>query len=99
MSRLRIRVTGWPRRALVLTDTPDPDCPDCEGEGAIEFDYGDPETGEYDGTDSEPCPCWNDTRRLVLLPLPLPRRPRLLRRGCGGRDPWVPGGYSNEPPF
>lgn len=97
LPRLRVRVTDWPRRALVLTDTPAPDCPDCEGEGAIEFDYGDPETGEYDGTDWEPCACWDDTRRWVLLPLP--RLPRWLRRRRTVRDPWGPDGYSNEPPF
>ncbi|MFE9020146.1 hypothetical protein ACFYNL_16495 [Streptomyces sp. NPDC007808] len=95
MIRLRIQVTHWPRRALVLTDTPRPDCPDCEGVGGIPHDYGD-HNGEYAGTDIEFCPCWTEWRRALL---PLPRRPRWLRRRDSGRDPWGPSGYSNEPPF
>ncbi|WP_449349609.1 hypothetical protein [Streptomyces shaanxiensis] len=95
MFRLRIQVAHWPR-ALILTDTPRPDCRDCEGLGGFAYDYGD-HTGEYAGTDWEPCECWNENRRWVLLPLP--RRPWWLRRRDGGRDPWGPGGYSNEPPF
>ncbi len=31
--RLRITRTTWPRPALVLTDTPRPRCPDCQGRG------------------------------------------------------------------
>ena len=96
MIRLRIQVAHWPRRSLVLTDTPRPDCTDCRGEGAIEYPYGD-EFGEYDGSDWEMCGCWNENRRWRLLPLP--RRPRWLRRRDGGRDPWGRGGYSDEPPF
>ncbi|MEU9174101.1 hypothetical protein AB0D34_41130 [Streptomyces sp. NPDC048420] len=96
MIRLRIQVAHWPRRALILTDTPRPDCRDCEGEGGFEYDYGD-HTGEYAGTDWEPCGCWNESRRWALLPLP--RRPQWLRRRDGGRDPWARDGYSNEPPF
>ncbi|GAA4910257.1 hypothetical protein ACFPM3_11290 [Streptomyces coeruleoprunus] len=85
--RLRIRKTYWPRHALILTDTPRPDCPDCDGEGGHNYDYGDWATGEYAGTDWEPCPCWNEDRYWVLLPLPcLPRRTPA-------------GGYSDEPPF
>ncbi|MCJ0868912.1 hypothetical protein [Streptomyces sp. AP-93] len=80
--RLRIRRTAWPRPALILTDTPQPSCPLCLGEGGHNHDYGD-HNGEYAGTDWEPCTCWDETRRLVLLPLP-PRRS---------------GGYSDEPPF
>ncbi|MFJ4524489.1 hypothetical protein ACIP4Y_26680 [Streptomyces sp. NPDC088810] len=87
MIRLRIQLTHWPRRALVLTDTPHPDCPECDGDGGIGNAYGDPETGEYAGTDWEPCTCWNETRRWVLLPLP-----RSLRRTR-------PDGYTTEPPF
>ncbi|MGW8542233.1 hypothetical protein ACWGM4_17215 [Streptomyces albidoflavus] len=90
--RLRVQRATWPRPALVLADTPDWDCPECEGDGWFEQDYGDYETGEYAGTDSWPCTCWNESRRWVLLPLP--RRPRWLRRTGTGRDPW-----SNEPPF
>ncbi|MGM9386144.1 hypothetical protein [Streptomyces antibioticus] len=94
--RLRIRVTHQPRRALVLTDTPRPNCPDCRGEGGTEQHYGD-HTGEYAGTDWDVCPCWDDTRRTVLLPLP--HRPRWLRRHTQYRDPWAPAGYSDKPPF
>ncbi|WP_338682172.1 hypothetical protein QD712_06935 [Streptomyces acidiscabies] len=86
MIRLRIRVVDWPRRALVVTDTPRPDCPVCEGLGGIEHPYGDA-SGEYAGSDWEPCGCWDDSRRWTLLPLP-----RRLRRT-------PPGGYSSEPPF
>ncbi|WFB08267.1 hypothetical protein LRS74_15300 [Streptomyces sp. LX-29] len=97
MIRLRIQVADWPRRSVVLTGTPLSDCSNCEGLGGIEHDYGDYETGEYAGTDWEPCPCWNESRRWTLLPLP--RRPRWLRRRDHGRDPWGPGGDSDEPPF
>ncbi|MEV5438723.1 hypothetical protein AB0K80_22335 [Streptomyces sp. NPDC052682] len=97
MLRLRIQLTDWPRRALVLTDTPRPGCPECGGEGGTNRDYGDPFTGEYAGTEWEPCACWDENRRWPLLPLP--RLPRRLRRRDRGRDPWSPGGYSNEPPF
>ncbi|MFB7517432.1 hypothetical protein [Streptomyces sp. NPDC056144] len=85
--RLRIHWTTWPRPALVLTDTPRPDCTCCDGDGGHNYNYGDYETGEYAGTDWDPCNCWDDTRRWTLLPLP-----RLTRRQ--GR-----GGYSDEPPF
>ncbi|MER7965321.1 hypothetical protein [Streptomyces ardesiacus] len=95
MIRPRLGVVGCPRRALALTDTPRPDCPDCDGTGGIEHPYGD-ETGEYAGSDWELCPCWTG-RRVVLLPLP--RRPRWLRRRADYRDPWGPAGYSDEPPF
>jgi hypothetical protein len=94
--RLRIQVAHWPRRALVLTDTPRPDCVDCDGHGGIEYPYGD-ENGEYAGSNWEPCVCWDETRRWFLLPLP--RRPRWLRRDKDAADPWGPGAYSNEPPF
>ncbi|WP_328895249.1 hypothetical protein [Streptomyces sp. NBC_00236] len=83
MIRLRFQLTGWDRRTLVLTDTPRPDCPDCDGTGGFAYDYGD-HTGEYAGTEWDPCPCWNEDRRWTLLTLP--------RRTA--RDPW-----SNEPPF
>lgn len=96
LPRLRLGVVGSPRRALVLTDTPRPDCRNCDGEGGFEYDYGD-HNGEYAGTDWEPCVCWNEQRRWLLLPLP--RRPRWLRRRGDNRDPWGPAEYSDEPPF
>ncbi|MET9056748.1 hypothetical protein ABZX99_02875 [Streptomyces antibioticus] len=83
MIRLRIKVIDWPRRALALTDTPRPNCPNCRGEGGnahVSVDAN----GEYDGTDWYPCDCWDENRRLILLPLPR-------------HTP--PGGYSDEPPF
>lgn len=87
--RIQVQVTHCPRRALVLTDTPHPDCSNCGGWGGIEHPYGD-HNGDYAGSDIEPCGCWNETRRWPLLPLP--RRPRWLYRRR-------PGGYSDEPPF
>ncbi|QEU92856.1 hypothetical protein [Streptomyces kanamyceticus] len=95
MARLRIKRTNWPRPALILTDTPRPDCRDCEGEGGIEEDYGDNATGEYAGTHWYACTCWNEQRRWVLLPLPRRRRWRSRR----DLDPWAANGYSDEPPF
>ncbi|MGW4028497.1 hypothetical protein ACWEFL_04115 [Streptomyces sp. NPDC004838] len=91
--RLRIRTTNWPRRALILTDTPRPDCPGCDGEGGYNRDYGDYHTGEYAGTEWDPCHCWNEDHSWVLFPLP-----RLPRRRQPYTDPWS-SGYSNEPPF
>ncbi|MER6500197.1 hypothetical protein ABT218_12595 [Streptomyces sp. NPDC001455] len=93
MLRFRVQRATWPRPALVLTDTPHPACPDCQGEGGHNRDYGDYETGEYAGTEWDPCDCWDETRRWALLPLP--RRPRWLRRRRPVDDPWA----SNEPPF
>ncbi|MFK0290082.1 hypothetical protein ACIQU6_06310 [Streptomyces sp. NPDC090442] len=90
MFRLRVQRATWPRPALVLTDTPRPDCPGCEGDGGTAYDYGDPETGEYAGTGWEPCTCWDPDRRWLLMPLP--RLSRVLRRS-------PPSGYSDEPPF
>ncbi|WFB08372.1 hypothetical protein LRS74_15915 [Streptomyces sp. LX-29] len=93
MARLRIRRVTWPRAALVLADTPRPDCRLCDGDGGTAHDYGDYETGEYAGTEWDPCPCWNEDRSWVLLPLP-----RLPRRRQPHVDPWG-NGYSDEPPF
>jgi hypothetical protein len=95
MPRLRIRLTDWPRRALILTDTPRPDCPDCDGEGGRTYDYGDPETGEYAGTEWDPCPCWNEHRQWTLIPLPRLPHHRRHRQG----DPWAANAHSDEPPF
>lgn len=96
MTRLRIQRATWSRRSLVLTDTPRPDCSNCDGFGGIEHDYGD-HTGDYAGTEWEPCLCWNEQHRWTLLPLP--RLPRWLRRHRAIRDPWSANGYSDEPPF
>ncbi|MFF4642220.1 hypothetical protein [Streptomyces sp. NPDC001389] len=41
MLRLRIHRATWPRPALILTDTPSPACPDCQGEGGHNHDYSD----------------------------------------------------------
>ncbi|MER6782713.1 MULTISPECIES: hypothetical protein [unclassified Streptomyces] len=95
MQRLHIRQITWSRRALVLGDMPRPDCPDCQGEGGHNHDYGDYDTGEYAGTEWEPCHCWNEDDYRVLLPLP-----RLPRRRTPHADPWAThSGYSDEPPF
>ncbi|WP_327384446.1 MULTISPECIES: hypothetical protein [unclassified Streptomyces] len=91
--RPRIHRITWPRPALVLTDTPDPDCTVCRGEGGQNCDYGDYETGEYAGTEWEPCHCWDETRRWVLIPLL-----RLPRRRRTSPDPWA-SAHNNEPPF
>ena len=90
MPRLRLRRITWPRRALVLGDTPRPDCADCGGEGGWNRDYGDYETGEYAGTEWDPCRCWDEDRYWVLLPLP-----RLPCRRVPHVDPWA----TDEPPF
>ncbi|MGW8378430.1 hypothetical protein [Streptomyces sp. ODS28] len=89
MARLRILYTDC-RPGLVLTDTPRPNCWACGGEGGHWRDYGDPETGEYAGTEWDPCPCWDDTRVRTLLPLPRIRLPWRKHNS---------GGYSDEPPF
>ncbi|MFD4025572.1 hypothetical protein ACFWRV_18960 [Streptomyces sp. NPDC058576] len=88
MPRLRVQLTGWDRRTLILTDTPDPDCPRCDGDGGFGYDHGDHE-GEYAGTEWEPCLCWDETRRWTLF-----RFPRIRHRRRGARDPW-----GIEPPF
>ncbi|MFF7022237.1 hypothetical protein ACFY97_14615 [Streptomyces klenkii] len=99
MLRIRLKVTDWPCRALILTDTPNPHCADCAGEGGNAYDYGD-ESGEYAGTEWDSCRCWDESRRWIVLPLPRLRRPRFLRRlRHADRDPWGPAGYSDEPPF
>jgi hypothetical protein len=67
--RLRILLAHWPHRALVLMDTPRPNCPDCDGDGEIASYVGN-STGEYIDTEWDPCLCWNRDRRWVLLPLP-----------------------------
>ncbi|MFJ3193749.1 hypothetical protein ACIQKE_36330 [Streptomyces griseoviridis] len=93
MLRLRLQIVHWPRPLLVLADTPRPRCPDCQGDGGIEYPYGD-ENGDYAGSHWDPCPCWTEQRWPLL---PLPRRPRWLRRTAP--DPWGRNGYSDEPPF
>ncbi|MEV5198068.1 hypothetical protein [Streptomyces sp. NPDC053720] len=85
--------TAWRRSTLILTDTPRPDCPDCLGEGGHHHDYGDYETGEYAGTEWEPCNCWDEDCYWTLFRLP--HRPQWLRRNRPDTDPWA----SDEPPF
>jgi hypothetical protein len=80
--RLRLRIRPGPR-ALVLTDTPDPNCRRCGGRGGRVYLSGDPAFGDAE-PDWAPCDCWDDAREWTLLPLPR-RRP--------------PGGYSDKPPF
>jgi hypothetical protein len=88
-------VTGWSRWTLTLTDTPRPNCPDCQGEGGWNRDYGDHETGEYAGTEWDPCHCWNENRSWILL-----RLPRIPCRRQPDIAPWAPAsGSSDEPPF
>lgn len=65
MTRWRIRYTTWPRPALILTDTPRPDCRDCDGTGEIEAGTPDREEPDY-----WPCNCWDPARTRILLPLP-----------------------------
>ncbi|MEU7020953.1 hypothetical protein ABZ990_09915 [Streptomyces sp. NPDC046203] len=84
--RLRIRRTDWPRPAVILADTPRPDCPDCQGYGGHTRRFGDPYGdgfSEYGGPVWESCPCWDENRRWTVLPLPRCRM----------------SGYSDEPPF
>ncbi|MGW7307382.1 hypothetical protein ACWGI1_17600 [Streptomyces sp. NPDC054835] len=92
MPRLRLRLRGWPSKTLILTDTPRPDCPNCEGEGGHNHDYGDYETGEYAGTEWDLCRCWDERLRWTLL-----RLPKLPRRRQPYVDPWAT--HSDEPPF
>jgi hypothetical protein len=89
-ARWRLVRRTWPRRGLYLADTPRPTCPDCQGEGGWQRDYGHPETGEYDGTEDVLCACWD--AELAVRLVPLPARPLWLRR-----RQWS--GYSDWPPF
>ncbi|MFD8596123.1 hypothetical protein ACFV1L_14070 [Kitasatospora sp. NPDC059646] len=90
MPRLRLRYRSGDQPLLVLTDTPDPNCPDCHGDGGWAEDYGD-YTGEYAGTHSYWCTCWNPDHPERALPLP-----RWVARLLFG---WTEPVYSNEPPF
>lgn len=89
-ARLRFRFHSRPRPRLCLEDTPRPNCPTCHGNGGWNRDYGDPETGEYAGTDWEPCDCWFGCPDPVLT-LPLPRW--IARRRATSAV------YSDEPPY
>ncbi|MFI6022326.1 hypothetical protein ACIBCP_32385 [Streptomyces sp. NPDC051287] len=87
MLRIRLKVIDTCAcRALVLTDTPRPDCSNCHGRGGTVQPYSYPDTGERWGTGWEFCACWT-ARRLTLLPLP-----RWMRRTPRG-------GYSANAPF
>ncbi|MFD8483208.1 hypothetical protein [Kitasatospora sp. NPDC059673] len=91
MARLRLRYEGDHRPRLVLTDTPDPKCPECHGIGGWAEDYGDHDTGEYAGTHYYRCTCWNPDH--PTRPVPLPRWAARLLFG------WTEPSYSDEPPF
>ncbi|AUY50984.1 hypothetical protein [Streptomyces sp. CB01881] len=91
MSRMRLRFNVWPKPAIELTDTPDPHCPDCQGEGGWTEDYGDYDTGEYAGTEDVWCTCWNPDQVRRLLPIP-----RWIVRHWLSRTMPV---YSDEPLF
>ncbi|MGX9921575.1 hypothetical protein ACWIG4_17160 [Streptomyces sp. NPDC002248] len=76
MSRLRLTITHCPRRALTLSDTPRPDCPQCAGQGFTRDGYH-LAANVYIQTAYATCPCWDMNRCRVLLPLPhLPSRRR-----------------------
>jgi hypothetical protein len=91
-ARLRLKFHDWPRPELRLQDSPRPGCRGCLGAGGWTRDYGHPETGEYDGTEFDPCACW-DPWRAPVLTIPIPHW--AARRWCGWREPE----YSTEPPF
>ncbi|MFJ9697394.1 hypothetical protein [Kitasatospora sp. NPDC101183] len=88
--RPRLRYTTYPRPSIRLTDTPNPKCPSCQGAGGWDQDYGD-ENGEYGGTETYYCLCWNPDRSRNLLPVPH----WIARRWLGWTEPV----YSSEPPF
>jgi hypothetical protein len=58
--RRRLAVVVFPLPALVVADTPRPECPACHGAGG--WDEGDMEAI---------CPCWDPERERRLLRLPL----------------------------
>lgn len=89
-ARLRLRFRDWPRPRLCLEDTPRPNCPECEGTGGWWHDYGDYDTGEYAGTNWDPCACWSGWPDPVLT-IPLPRWTARRRTTSAG--------YSDEPPY
>ncbi|PYC80483.1 hypothetical protein C7C46_12310 [Streptomyces tateyamensis] len=72
---------------MLLTQRPNPNCPQCCGEGFLAYCWGDPEFGECD---ADPCDCWNSFPQRRVL-----RLPRLVARRLGWREPV----YSTEPPF
>ncbi|WP_033331858.1 MULTISPECIES: hypothetical protein [Streptomyces] len=91
MARLRLQYAESPRPVIELTDTPNPKCSACEGIGGWTEDYGDYDTGEYAGTETVHCTCWDPWRIRRLLPVPR----WLARRWLGWTEPV----YSAEPPF
>jgi hypothetical protein len=83
--RLRLRYQDWPRPVIRLEDTPNPNCPDCEGTGEI------PTGGDEDGPfEAAGCNCWTWWRRWTLLRLP---------RWVARRRRWPDRVYSDEAPF
>lgn len=91
--RLRLRYQGWPRPAIVLTDTPRPTCTLCLGHGGWLEDYAGPD-GEYGGTEQITCDCWTSWS-LTLLALPR----RIAEARNRRAEHRLPAGYSQEPPF
>jgi hypothetical protein len=89
--RMRPCFTGWPHPAIEMRATPQPDCPHCSGQGGVSQDYAGPD-GDYGGTNTYVCFCWNPGRRWRTV-LPVPRW--VARRFFG----WVEPVYSSEPPF
>jgi hypothetical protein len=89
MLRLRLRYTNWPRPAIELTDTPRPNCPTCHGDGGWPQDYGNPETGDYEGTRNVTCDCWQPQRAWFVLAVPR----SIARRWLGAPE------LSDGPPF
>lgn len=98
--RLRLQLRSWPYPALVITDTPQPACPDCQGYGGWIEDYADHD-GEYGGTTTVMCDCWTTWQRsLLALPRPLANiRNRHIARRWTATARRSAAGYSQEPPF
>nr|WP_233290218.1 hypothetical protein [Kitasatospora sp. MBT66] len=95
LPRTRLRYTGWPEPHVRLCDTPRPNCPDCEGAGGWDEDYGDYYTGEYAGTRAVLCGCWDS--ELLIAAWRIPHW--IARRFFGWTQPGTAAGYSTEPPF
>jgi hypothetical protein len=84
--RLRFRYTTWPRPALELTDTPQPNCCVCNGAGG--YQTGTPYDEE---PDEVVCGCWRPERAWFLAAVPA----WIARRWLG----WTEPAWSEEAPF